>query len=429
MRYNPINHQLFIQNRINFCKQILANSLAIFHSNDVMPTNADGAMGFVQNADLYYLTGIDQEETILILFPDAPEEKWKEILFIKETNEHIAIWEGNKLTKEQAREVSGIQTIYWTKDFDSILHSVVFEAENIYLATNEHARNSSQVQSANDRALLKYKSQFPLHQYYRASPILQNLRAIKSEIEITQIQTACNITEKAFREILGFVKPGVWEFEIEALFMSEILKNRSRRPAYLPIVATGANACVLHYIENNAQCQSGDLLLLDLGAEYANYHSDMTRTIPVNGKFTPRQKAVYEAVLRVLKQASQWLVVGNTLQEYHQNVGKIMEEELIGLGLLNKEEVKNQNPASPLYKKYFMHGTSHFLGLDTHDVGSRYRKFEAGMVFTCEPGIYIREESIGIRLENNYLITNDKPINLMANIPIEVEEIESLMNK
>ena len=429
MKYLPINAALFTLNRKNLAAQLPPKAIAVFNSNDIMPTNADGSMGFRQNNDLFYLSGIDQEESILVIFPSAKDPKFREVLFIKETSELMAVWEGHKFTKKEAQEISGIATIIWTKDFDNILPSLVFEATTIYLNTNEHIRSGNEVETRDARFIKACQQKYPLHQYGRLAPIMQQLRAIKSEWEIGLMQEACNITEKAFRRILGFVKPNVWEFEIEAELMHEILRNRSTGPAYHPIIASGANACILHYVENNQQCKDGDLILLDLGAEYANYASDMSRTIPVNGKFSPRQKAVYNAVLRVMKQAVNMLVVGNTLEKYHQEVGKLMQEEMIQLNLLDRKEVENQDEKNPLYKKYFMHGTSHFLGLDTHDVGDRQRAFEAGMVFTCEPGIYIKEEGLGIRIENNYLITNSQAIDLMKNIPIEAEEIEALMKK
>jgi len=429
MKYLPINAALFTLNRKNLAAQLPPKAIAVFNSNDIMPTNADGSMGFRQNNDLFYLSGIDQEESILVIFPSSKDPKFREVLFIKETSELMAVWEGHKFTKKEAQEISGIATIIWTKDFDNILPSLVFEATTIYLNTNEHVRSGNEVETRDARFIKACQQKYPLHQYGRLAPIMQQLRAIKSEWEIGLMQEACNITEKAFRRILGFVKPNVWEFEIEAELMHEILRNRSTGPAYHPIIASGANACILHYVENNQQCKDGDLILLDLGAEYANYASDMSRTIPVNGKFSPRQKAVYNAVLRVMKQAVSMLVVGNTLEKYHQEVGKLMQEELIQLNLLDRKEVENQDEKNPLYKKYFMHGTSHFLGLDTHDVGDRQRAFEAGMVFTCEPGIYIKEEGLGIRIENNYLITNSQAIDLMKNIPIEAEEIEALMKK
>ena len=393
-----------------------------------MPTNADGSMGFVQNSDLFYLTGVDQEETILLIYPDAKNNSHKEILFVRETNEHIAIWEGAKLTKQQATEVSGIKNVQWTSSFQQMLKSIVFQAEQIYLNSNEHTRQYIEVETATMRFNKEIISKFPLHKIERAAPIMQHLRTIKSKQEIDLIQQACNITEKGFRRLLKFVKPGVMEYEIEAELVHEFIRNRSRGFAYGPIIASGFNACVLHYVENNKECKAGDVLLLDVAAEYANYASDLTRCLPVSGKFTPRQKDVYNAVLRVMRGATNMLTVGNTIPEYHKAVGELMEKELVDLGLITMDDIKNQNPEWPAYKKYFMHGTSHFLGLDVHDVGDFNRPLEEGMVFTCEPGIYIREESLGIRLENDILVTKNGPVDLMANIPIEANEIEELMN-
>ncbi len=429
MKYLPINSQLFIENRKRFTKKLNSNSLAVFNANDFMPTGADGSMMFIQNSDLFYLSGIDQEESILVIFPDAEEEANREILFLKETNEHIAIWEGHKYTKEEAIATSGIKRIYWMKEFPIIFKALMCEAKNVYLNTNEHVRATIDVETRDARFIKFCMEHYPLHNYYRSAPIMHDLRAIKSKYEIELMQKACNITEKGFRRLLGFIKPGVMEYEMEAELIHEFVRNRSRGFAYGPIIASGANACVLHYVDNNKECKSGDIVLLDVAAEYGNYASDLSRSLPVNGKFTPRQKAVYNAVLRVMRAAIKMLVVGNNVTDYHKAVGKIMEQELIGLGLLNKNEVAKQNPAMPLYKKYYMHGTSHFLGLDVHDVGSKYRTFEAGMVFTCEPGIYIPEENLGIRLEDDILITEKGPVNLMANIPIEAEEIEKLMGK
>jgi len=428
-RYSKIPNQLFIQNRNNFKEHLKPNSIAIFFSNDIMPTNADGAMGFKQNSDLFYLSGIDQEESILVIFPDAKDEKHKEILFLRETNETIAIWEGEKLTKEQATEISGIKTIYWTHQFEQILRTLMYQAEYVYLNSNEHLRRYIETETAQDRWNKKIMQNYPLHKYERAAPILFKLRTIKHSIEIDLIQQACNITEKAFRRILKFVKPGVWEYEIEAEMLHETIINRSKGFAYSPIIASGRNACVLHYIENNKQCQEGEVILIDVGAEYANYASDMTRCIPVNGKFTKRQKEVYNSVLFVLKEATKLLRPGMTFEKYNAEVGRLMTEELLKLKLLTKEDIQKQTPEKPAYKKYFMHGTSHFLGLDVHDVGFFYEPMQAGMVFTCEPGIYIPEENLGIRLENDILITQNGQINLMQNIPIEAEEIETLMNE
>jgi Xaa-Pro aminopeptidase len=428
MKYLPIEKELFVQNRQNFRKLLLPNAMAVFHSNDVMPTNADGTMAFRQNNDLFYFSGIDQEESILVIFPDTQEPKHREILFLRETNEHITLWEGHKYTKEEATATSGITSVYWLSEFTKILHGLMAECEYVYLNTNEHTRAVIEVETRDARFIRYCKETYPLHTYKRLAPLMHQLRAIKSEKEIELIKTACSITEKAFLRLLNFVKPGVTEFEIEAELYHEFLRNRSRGPAYAPIIASGANACVLHYINNNQVCKDGDVLLLDVAAEYANYASDMTRSIPVNGHFTPRQKQVYNAVLRVMRESTQMLTPGNIWDEYHKEVGKVMEKELIGLGLLNATDVRNQNPDKPLYKEYFMHGNSHFLGLDVHDVGSKYRRFEPGMVFTCEPGIYIPEEGLGIRLENNILITKEGNIDLMATIPIEADEIEELMN-
>lgn len=430
MRYEPINNTLFTTNRQRLAGLLKPKSLAIFNANDIMPTNADGTMGFRQNNDLFYLTGVDQEETILVLFPDHPDERFREVLFLRETSELIAIWEGHKLTKAEAEQTSGIaqRSIYWTSQFDLIFKQMVFEAERVYLNTNEHTRAEVTVQTRDARFIDWFRQQFPLHTLERVAPLMHHLRAIKLPQEVELLNRAIHITDTMFRRLLRFVKPGVWEYEIEAEMMHEFLRHRSRGAAYTPIIASGANACVLHYIDNSAQCQDGDVILLDIGAEYANYNADMTRSIPVNGRFTPRQRAVYDAVLRVMREATQMLRPGNLWDEYHREVGKIMESELIGLGLLDKNEVAKQDPEAPLYKKYFMHGTSHFLGLDVHDVGNKYRRFEPGMVFTCEPGIYIREEGLGIRLENNILITEDGNLDLMAQIPVEADEIETLMN-
>ncbi len=429
MKYSAIKKDLFVDNRKNYSKNLKPNSLALFVSNDILPTNADGSFGFVQNSDLLYLSGIDQEDTILMIFPDVKDGKHKEVLFIKETSELIAVWEGAKLTKEQAKEVSGIENIYWHHEFEKVFKGFVFQAENIYLNSNEHTRRYIDMETGEMRFNKKIKQQYPLHTILRSAPIMHKIRAIKHPLEIEQIQQACNITEKGFRRLLNFVKPGVMEYEIEAELIHEFVRNRSRGFAYGPIVASGANACVLHYVENNRACKDGDVILLDVAAEYANYASDMTRAIPVNGKYTKRQKEVYNAVLRVMKAATKMLVVGNTFDKYNKAVGDLMTEELLQLGLLKSDEVKNQNPAWPAYKKYFMHGTSHFLGLDVHDVGFFHEPMQAGNVFTCEPGIYIPEEGLGIRLENNILITPNGNDDLMKNIPLEADEIEELMNK
>jgi Xaa-Pro aminopeptidase len=428
MRYAPIQKSLFIENRARLKELLNPLSLVVLNSNDIMPTNADGSMGFRQNTDLFYLTGVDQEETILLICPQHPDEKFREVLFVRETNELIAVWEGEKLTKEQAREVSGIQTIYWSNQFENIFRNIVFEAQEVYLNTNEHTRNDSPVLTREARYVSEFKDRYPLHKLNRLAPLMHRLRAVKQGVEIGLMQQACNITKLGFERVLKFVKPGVQEYEIEAELLHEFIRNRSKGFAYQPIIASGANACVLHYIQNDRPCLDGDVLLLDVAAEYANYGSDLTRSIPVNGKFTKRQREVYDAVLRVFKAAKGMLITGNLWDEYHVEVGKIMESELIALGLITKTDIEKQDPDWPAYKKYFPHGTSHFLGLDIHDVGNKYRRFEPGNVFTCEPGIYIKEEGLGIRLENNILITANGNIDLMGHIPIEAEEIEDLMN-
>ncbi|WP_373498158.1 aminopeptidase P N-terminal domain-containing protein [Desulfococcus sp.] len=427
MRYAPIDRELFIRNRAAFSGSLKPRSVAVFNAGDVAPKSADGVRRFIQQTDMIYLSGIDQEESILVLCPDAAEKKHREVLFIRETSEKIATWEGPKYTQEEARRISGIRTIYWTSQFEGVFRGLALESDCIYLNTNEHPRADVTVETRDGRFLKWCKAAYPLHRYERSAPILHRLRAVKSPIETELIQRACDITEKAFRRVLGAIRPGVWEFEVEAEICHEFLKNRARWPAYEPIIASGPNACILHYVKNDRQMADGDLVLMDFGAEYAHYAADLTRTVPVNGRFSPRQRAVYDAVLRVQRAAIQMLRPGNSLKTYHKAVGAIMERELIHLGLLDPEEVKRQDEHAPLYRTYFMHGTSHHLGLDVHDYGIASRAFEPGMVFTCEPGIYIREEGIGVRIENDVLITDTGPVDLMANIPIEAEEIEFLM--
>jgi len=429
MKYEKIDNQLYIENRKRFCSSMSSNSIAVFNSNDIFPISADSTMPFQQHRDILYLSGVDQEESILVLFPSCSNEKHREVLFLKETNEHIAIWEGEKLDKDAAYSVSGIKTVYWLDQFQTVFNQMMVEAEIIYLNTNEHLRASTEVETREDRFIQFVKKTYPAHQVRKSAPIMHRLRAIKNQIEIDLMQRACNITEAGFRRLLSFTKPGVWEYELEAELAHEFIRNRSKGFAYTPIIASGKNACVLHYIENNKQCKSGEVILLDVAAEYANYASDLTRCIPVNGKFSDRQKKVYNAVLHVKKEAEKLLVPGTILAEYHKEVGLIMESQLINLGLIDKTDIKNQNSDWPAYKKYFMHGTSHYLGLDTHDVGPWNEPMQAGMVFTCEPGIYIPEESLGIRLEDDLVIQNSGgPFNLMKNIPLELDEIESLMN-
>jgi len=428
MRYEPIQSSLFAENRVRLKNQLKPNSIAIFNANDIMPTSADGIHSFVQNSDLFYLSGIDQEETVLLLYPDSKEKKHREVLFIKETSDAIAIWDGPRHNFKEAEAISEIETVCWTKEFEKVFRPLAFEADNIYLNTNEHPRADITVETRDIRFLRWCQSAFPLHKYERLAPLMQHLRVIKSTEEINLIQEACRIADKAFRRILTFVKPGVWEFEIEAEIVNEFIKNRSRGPAFQTIVASGTGSCVLHYIQNDRQCRKGDVLLMDFGAEYANYSSDVTRTIPVSGKFSERQRMVYQAVRRVQKEAIQMLRPGISIAEYQKEIGSIMEAELVELGLLNSSSTGNSDDEKSEYKQYFMHGISHHLGLDVHDLGNKYRKFEKGMVLTCEPGIYIREENMGIRIENDILITDDNPVDLTEKIPVEAEEIEALMH-
>lgn len=423
MRYKTLPSDLYKRNRTKFISKLAENSLAIFHSNDPMPTNADGIMGFRQNNDLLYLTGIDQEETALVISGNT------EILFIRETSELIKIWEGAKLTKQEASELSGISDVRWFNEYEEYVKVNIHSYKTIYLSNNEHSRTESAVESRNTRLGNQLTQKFGSNLEIKSSaPLLHHLRYFKEQEEVSHLQTACDITEKAFDRVLKFIKPNVYEYEVEAEITHEFLINRSRGHAYQPIIASGANACVLHYIENNNKCLDGDLVLMDFGAEYGNYNADLTRTIPANGKFTERQKAVYNATLNVHTLAKELLVTGNTFEILNKEVAGFMEAELINLGLLDKTDIKNQDPKKPLFRKYFMHGTSHSLGLDVHDVDDRSLPFSEGMVFTCEPGIYIQEENIGVRIENDIIITKDGNFDLMRNIPITVEEIEEIMN-
>ena len=426
MKYYQINPSLFINNRKLFSAKLEENSIAIFNANDIMPTNSDGTMPFKQNSDLFWLTSVDQEESVLAVVKN--NNQVKEMLFLKETNEHIAIWEGAKLDKESAQKNSGVEKIYWLNQMDEILNVEIEKASKIYLNKNIHSRSTSEVQTRDDRFRKVLIKNHPNKEIAEAAPIMHELRFIKSEIEIELMRHACNITEKGLRRILPIIKPGIMEYQIEAELMHEFLSNRSAGFAYQPIIGSGTDSCVLHYIDNNKMCKDGDILLMDFGAEYANYASDLTRTVPVNGRFSERQKNVYNAVHRVMKEATNMLRPGTDHKKMQQEVIKIMEEELIGLGLFDREDVKKQDPSKPMYKKYFMHGTSHSLGLDVHDVGDTSTPMQPGMVFTCEPGIYIKEEGIGIRLENDVLVTSGNPDDLMKNIPIDYQEIESLMN-
>ena len=429
MKYLALDSNLFKKNRSKFVSQMLPNSIAVFNSNDIFSTGADSTLPFCQHRNIFYLSGVDQEESILVLNPNANDPAHKEILFLKETNDHIAIWEGAKLNKDQAKSSTGIQSIYWLDEFETIFSKLMTNVDKVYFNNNNHYRKAVEMQTREDRFLIWIKSNYPKHKIEYSFPIMQKLRGVKEPEEIELIQKACDITEKGFRRVLKFLKPGVMEFHVEAEYSHEFLRNRSKGFAYTPIIASGYNACVLHYINNNMQCKDGDMLLMDVGAEYANYSSDMTRTIPVNGRFTDRQKSIYQAVLNVKNEASKMLIPGTLWEEYHVEVGKLMTSELISLGLLDKSDIQNQDHKNPAYKKYFMHGTSHHMGLDTHDYGDLKTPMVANMVFTVEPGIYIPEENLGIRLEDDVVIKNSgTPINLMKSIPIEIEEIEEIMN-
>ena len=430
MKYKPLSKSFYQNTRKSFMAEMEPNSLAIFNSNDIYPISADSVMPFEQHRDLFYLSGIDQEESIIILFPDAIDPKHKEIAFVKKTNSHIEVWEGPKLNKEKTYKLSGIKTVYWLEDFKDIFQELSTQCNKFYFNTNEHYRQAVETETREDRFIKWCKNQYPAHNVAKSNPILQKLRSVKDDQEITQIKKACDITEKAMRRVISFLKPDVWEYEIEAELVHECIKNRSKGFAYQPIIASGFNANILHYTLNNKKCKSGELVLIDVAAEYGNYSADVTRTFPVSGVYTERQKKVYNAVLNVKNEATKLLVTGTLWKEYHKEVGKIMTSELIGIGLLDKSDIQNQDPENPAYKKYFMHGTSHHLGLNTHDYGLLNLPMESQMVFTVEPGIYIPEEGFGIRLEDDVVIQNSsEPINLSKNIPIEIEEIESLMNK
>ncbi len=429
MKYHSIDSRLFIKNRNKFMAQMKPKSVAVFNSNDIYPISADSTLPFEQHRDIFYLSGIDQEESILLLFPDAPDQSQKQMLFLKETNEHIAVWEGEKLTKKAAFEISGIKTVHWLHDFEKVLSEMMGYSETMYINTNEHYRAIVETETREARFIKKWKSDYPAHQVAKSNPILQRLRSVKESEELDLIQKACDITEKGFRRILPFVQANIMEYEIEAELIHEFIRHRSKGFAYTPIIASGINNTVLHYIQNNQQCKAGELILLDVAAEYANYSSDLTRTIPVSGRYSDRQKAVYKSVLRVKNEATKMLTPGTLLKDYHKEVGKIMTSELLGLGLIDTADIQNENPEKPAYKKYFMHGTSHFLGLNTHDYGIVTEAIQANMVFTVEPGIYIPAEGFGIRLEDNVVVQETgEPFNLMRNIPIEIDEIESLMH-
>lgn len=427
MRYSPIPNQLFKKNRDKLRRMLPANAMAVFLSNDPMPSHGDLSFRFRQNSDFFYLTGIDQEESMLILYPDGPKEEWKEILFVRETNEHLATWEGEKLSKEQACERSGIEHVVWSSHFDAIRHQCMLMADSVYLNTNENTRFQSDVPTRGFRFARQMRSSYPLHDFRRAAPLMKTLRQIKEPEEVSLMKTACGITRDALAEVLHFVKPGVLEYEIEGLMTGYFLQRGANGHAYHPIVASGKDTCVLHYEKNDKICQDGDLLLMDFGCEYAYYASDLTRTVPVSGTYTGEQREVYQAVLQVMKEAIPMLQPGTTLEAYEKKVGASMEEKLLALGLLTQQDIDEQTEEQPAYRKYFMHGTSHYMGIDVHDVGTKFDTLKAGMVFSCEPGIYIRDKGLGVRLENDILITAEGPVDLMADIPIEPDDIEAQM--
>lgn len=426
MRYEPLSSQVFTENRRRLEKLLPPNSIAVVNANDVCPTNGDGTQTTIPNSDLFYLSGVEQEQTILVIYPDADEEKHREILFLREPTTENELWEGHKLTRKEAQELTGIQNVHWLSDFPRLFHRLICESTHVFLNSNEHKRAVIEVESRDARFAAETIRRYPLHQYHRLAPLLHRLRAVKSEAELAVLRKACELTHKGFERVLQFTRPGVGEQEIEAEFAHEFIRNGGRF-AYLPIIAAGANACCLHYIANDQKCQAGDLLLLDVAASYGNYNSDLTRTIPVSGRFTPRQREVYDAVLRVLRKSIAGLKPGKKIKQWQKEAEQMIENELVGLGLLSRNEIRQQNPDQPAFKKYFMHGVGHPLGLDVHDVGITTEPMQAGWVMTVEPGIYIREEGFAVRLENNVLITKNGVVDLMADIPVEADAIEALM--
>jgi len=428
MRYQPLNSQLFVENRARLAEMLKPNSLAVVNANDVLPSNADSTLAMCPNSDLFYLSGVEQEESILLLYPDAHEENMREILFLRETSELLATWEGHKLTKEDATRVSGIKRIEWLSEFRPLFHRLMCECEHVYLNSNEHKRAVIEVETREARFVQDTQRRYPLHDYQRLARLLHSLRAVKSEHEIDLMRQACAITKDGFLRVCRFVKPGVNETEIEAEFAHEFIR-RGGKFAYWPIIASGKNSCVLHYIQNDQACKAGDALLMDVAASYANYNSDLTRTIPVSGRFSKRQRQVYDAVLRVMRGAMKAATPGRLPKDWQKDAEALMQEELLQLGLLKAAQVKKQNPEKPALKKYFMHGVGHPLGLDVHDLTHTTQPMQAGWVITVEPGIYIPDEGFGIRLENNIVVQTGGNIDLMADIPVQAEEIEALMSK
>jgi Xaa-Pro aminopeptidase len=427
MRYEPIPQKLFVENRSRLAALLPRNALVVVNANDLCPTNADGSQTTIVNSDLFYLTGVEQEQSILVLYPDADDEKHRELLFLREPSEENQVWEGRKLDKVAARTVSGIANVHWLSEFPRLFHRLICEAEHVYLNTNEHKRAIIEVETREARFVIDTIRRYPVHDFRRLAPLMHRLRAVKSELELGLIRQACDLTDRGFRRVLAFTRPGVREYEVEAEFSHEFLRHGGRF-AYQPIIGSGLNACCLHYLANDQVCREGELLLLDVAASYANYNSDLTRTIPVDGRFTPRQKEVYGAVLRVLRQLIASLTPGKKIKDWQKEAEQLVERELVHLKVISPAQIKQQNPDQPAFKKYFMHGCGHPIGLDVHDVGLTVQPLEPGWVMTVEPGIYLPEEGFAVRLENDVLITTQGPVDLMANIPIEAEEIENLMN-
>ncbi|HVX59215.1 MAG TPA: aminopeptidase P family protein [Pirellulales bacterium] len=427
MRHTPIDASLFVENRARLKKLLPKHSLAVVNNNDVLPTNADGVLPLVPSVDLFFLSGIEQEESILVLSPDAHDETLREVLFLRESSELLKTWEGHKLTKDEAQAISGIRTVKWLSEFPKTFRMLICDAEQVFLNSNEHRRAVVETETREARFVAECQRQYPLHDYRRLAPLMHRLRVTKLPAEIELLKQAIKITDEGFRRVLKFVKPDVTEFEIEAEYIHEYARQRAKF-AYTPIVASGANSCVLHYIANDQPCRSGDLLLMDVAANYANYNADLTRTIPVNGRFTQRQRAVYDAVLRVMRASLAGAVVGKLHRDWTREAQAMMNQELLGLGLITEEDVKKHTHEEPACRKYFMHGLGHPLGLDVHDVGLMHEPFAPGCVLTVEPGIYIPDEGFGIRLENDVLVTENGPVDLMADIPVEADEIEALMN-
>ena len=428
MRHQPIDPQLFVSNRERLCNLLPAKSLAVVNANDVLPANGDGTLAMIPNSDLFYFTGVEQEQTILVIFPDADDPKHREILFLREPNLENELWEGHKLAKDEAVKISGIKNVHWLSEFLRLFHRLLCECEHVFLDSNEQHRAVIEVETREARFVAETIRRYPLHNYQRLAPLVHQLRPVKSPIELSLIQKACDLTAAGFSRVLKFTKPGVSEMEVEAEFAHEFIR-RGGQFAYLPIIATGLNACCLHYISNTSVCRADELLLLDVAAAYGNYNADMTRTIPVSGRFTRRQKQVYNAVLRVLRSSSQGLTPGKKPKDWQKEAEQAIEKELVDLGLLTTRDIRRQNPDQPVLKKYFMHGVGHSLGLGVHDVVNPTKPIQAGWVMTVEPAIYIPEEGFAVRLENDVLVTDNGPVDLMAHIPIEAEDIEALMQR